>query len=461
MQLQLKTRASVVIGVLLPIVVLVCVIIWRNAAGESKESETTGEEAAAHGAASKAVLDSIELSPRVVKLGGIEVARVTRPTRPRNLELRGSLAFDSNRLVTVSARFPGEVVEVATIDEPVVQSPGNPTPPIKRPLSYTDRVTKGQRLAILRSKDLGEKKSELVDALARLKLDEVTLSRLKTLVESGAGMERSVREAERTVDVGLLAARTAERTLRSWAISEEEINRLKAEAQRVNLRDSGEKRSETDWARVEVIAPMDGRIEEKNITVGDLVDTNAELFKIVDMSVMSVWLHAYEEDLPYLRQLVRPIRIELRLPANPNLGVLEGTIDRIGDIIDPNEHMALLIGSVKNEDGVLQAGQFVSATIHLRNEPNIVEIPATALVDEDSDCYIFVQPDPKVPRFQCRKVLEVRRQHDVVYVRSQLSEDQRQKGLQELHADELVVSRGALELREDLLQQQTAAGSAP
>jgi cobalt-zinc-cadmium efflux system membrane fusion protein len=394
-------------------------------------------------------------------MGGIETARVTRPTRLRTLELRGSLAFDSNRSVNVSARFPGQIMEVATVDEPAVQSPGNPTPVTKRPLSPTDHVTKGQRLAVLWSKDLGEKKSELVDAQARLKLDEITLSRLKTLVESGSIAERSVREAERAVDVGMIAVKKAERTLRSWAISDEEIARVKAEAELVHQRGNGEKRSETDWARVDVVAPMDGRIEEKNVTIGDIVDTNADLFKIVDMSVMSVWLHAYEEDLPYLRQLVRPIRADLRLPANPDLGVLEGTIDRIGDIIDPNEHMAFLVGSVKNEDGVLQAGQFVSATIKIRNEPDIVEIPTTALVDEDNNSYIFVQPDPKVPRFTCRKVFIVRRQHDVVYVRSQLSEDQRRKGLQELHADELVLSRGALELREDLLQQQSAAGSAP
>jgi cobalt-zinc-cadmium efflux system membrane fusion protein len=461
MQLQLKTRTSVVIGVLLPIIALVCVIIWRNAAGESKEAEHTGGKAAAHRGVPKAVLDSIELSPRAVKMGGIETARVTRPTRLRTLELRGSLAFDSNRLVNVSARFPGQIMEVATVDEPAVQSPGNPIPATNRPLSYTDHVTKGQRLAVLWSKNLGETKSELVDAEARLKLDEVTLSRLKTLVESGSIAERSVREAERAVDVGVIAAKKAERTLRSWAISDEEIERIKAEAELVHQRGKGEKRSDADWARVDVIAPMDGTLVEKNITVGDIVDTNAELFKIADLSVMSVWLHAYEEDLMYLRQLVRPIRAEIRLPANPDLGVLEGTIDRIGDIIDPNEHMALLIGSVKNEDGVLQAGQFVSATIQIRNEADVVEIPATALVDEDNDCYIFVQPDPNVPRFQCRKVLEVRRQHDVVYVRSHLTEEQRKKGLQELHTDELVVSRGALELREDLLQQKAAAGSAP
>ena len=460
MRLPMKKRDSVIIGILLPIGALVVAIVWRNAAGESKEAEITASEAATNRAALRTPSDSIELTPRVIKMGGIETARVTPPTRLRKLELRGSLAFDSNRLVTASARFPGQIMEVATVEEPAVQSPGNPGLLTKRPLSYTDHVSKGQRLAVLWSKDLGEKKSELADAQARLKLDEVTLSRLKELVESGSIAERSVREAERAVDVGVIAVRKAERTLRSWAISDEEIDRIKTEAESIHQRRSGEKRSETDWARVDVIAPMDGTIVEKNITVGDIVDTNAELFKIADLSVMTVWLHAYEEDLPHLRRLGLPLRTEIRLPANPDLGVLEGTIDRIGDIIDPNEHMALLIGSVKNADGVLQAGQFVSATVQIWNEPDIVEIPTKALVDEGNDSYVFVQLDPAIPRFKCCKVLVVRRQHDVVYVRSRLSEDQRQKGLQELHADELVESRGALELREDLLQQQAAIGSA-
>ena len=348
-------------------------------------------------------------------------------------------------------------MEIATVNEPAAQSPGSPiTPSSKRQLSYTDHVTKGQRLAVLWSKDLGEKKSELVDAQARLMLDQVTLTRLKSLVETGSIAERSVREAERAVNGGIIAVKKAERTLRSWAISEEEIERIKSEAEFVHQTGSGEKRSDTDWARVDVIAPIDGTVVEKNITMGDIVDTNDELFKVADLSVMSVFLHAYEEDLMYLRRLGLPIRAEIRLPANPDLGVLEATIDRIGDIIDPNEHMALLIGSVKNAGGVLQAGQFVSATIPIWNEPDIVEIPTKALVDEGNDSYVFVQPDPDVLRFECRKVFVVRRHRDVVYLRSHLSEDQRQQGLQELHADDLVVSRGALELREDLLQQQAA-----
>jgi cobalt-zinc-cadmium efflux system membrane fusion protein len=457
---QIKRRFSVMIGILLPIAALVGVIVWRSARGEPEEAAKTPPDATAKRALSQAASGSIELTPRVVKLGGFEIARATQPTRLRKLELRGSLAFDSNRLVNVSTQFPGRVMEIATIEEPAIQSPGKPVAASsKRQLSYTDHVTKGQRLALVWSKDLGEKKSELVDAQARLMLDQVTLNRLKGLVESGSVAERSVRDAERNVNGDVIAVDKAKRTLRSWQISEDEIDRIGAEAEFVHQTGKGEKRIDVDWARVDVVAPIDGTLVEKNVTVGDIVDTNDELFKIADLRSLTVFLHAYEEDLMYLRRLGLPIRAEIRLPANPDLGVLEATIDRIGDIIDPNEHMALLIGSVKNVGGVLQAGQFVSATIPIWNEPDIVEIPTKALVDEGNDSYVFVQPDPQVLRFQCRKVSVIRRHRDVVYLRSHLSADERGQGLQELHADELVVSRGALELREDLLQQQAANAS--
>ena len=54
-------------------------------------------------------------------------------------------------------------------------------------------------------------------------------------------------------------------------------------------------------------------------------------------------------------------------------------------------------------------------------------------------------------RFTSRRVLVLRRRFDVVYVRSRLSDAERQRGLHDLQVGELIVSRGALELKEDLL----------
>src|SRR5262249_46065340 len=102
------------------------------------------------------------------------------------------------------------------------------------PLQAGDVVAKGQLLAVLWSKDLGEKKSELIDALSQLRLDRETHQRLQDLYQKeGAIPPARVDEARRAVEASLVAAGKAERTLRAWRISDEEIAALHAEAKRL------------------------------------------------------------------------------------------------------------------------------------------------------------------------------------------------------------------------------------
>ncbi len=398
----------------------------------------------------------VELTPRTAELARIKTAEVVVSKRPRTLELRGSLAIDPNRLVHVHARFPGQIVQLATVDG------GNGEPHAGgKTLGFMDHVTKGQDLAVLWSKDLGEKKSELVDALARSRLDRQALSRLEELYKRGATPEQSVRAAELQVELDDIAARRAERTLRSWMLTDDEIDVVTAEANRLSKREERKPDLDTNWARLDIVAPIDGTIVEKNVAIGDIVDTNADLFKIADLTVLNVWLHAYEEDLPFLEKLPTPIKTRIRLPSSPELGELDGTIDRIGDIIDPNEHMALLIGSIGNPKGGLRAGQFITASVPIPPDPGIVEIPAKALIDEGSQSYVFMQPDAEQLRYVRRRVSVSRRYFDVVFIRSQLSEEQRSQGFTELHPGERVVSSGISQLEELLQSRQVVTSDTP
>src|SRR5205814_745561 len=60
---------------------------------------------------------------------------------------------------------------------------------------------------------------------------------------------------------------------------------------------------ERDWAKVEIRAPLAGTVLEKNINVGDYVDTSTKLYDIADLTHLTVWANVYEEDLPALRAL--------------------------------------------------------------------------------------------------------------------------------------------------------------
>src|SRR2546421_442752 len=85
--------------------------------------------------------------------------------------LLGTVALDNERLARVHTRFAGEVMAVGTPTGHETTELPDEGSSAERPLQVGDRVRKGQLLAVVWSKDLGEKKSELIDALSKLKFD--------------------------------------------------------------------------------------------------------------------------------------------------------------------------------------------------------------------------------------------------------------------------------------------------
>jgi cobalt-zinc-cadmium efflux system membrane fusion protein len=357
----------------------------------------------------------------------------------------GVLAVDSNRLARVHPRFAGEVVALGTVKALEVTAATPDSSSYGRPLRFGDRVTKDQLLAVVWSKDLGEKKSELVDAVSRLKLDRDVRDRLQEAYRAGAAAERSVREAERNVESDLIAVAKAERTLRAWRLTEAEIAAVREEAERIR-KDKGRTSPDDErWARVEVRSPQDGVILEKNINIGDLVDMTTDLFRVGRLDRLTVWAHIYEEDLALLQKLPRPLTWTVRLPSQPDKSYA-GSLEQIGALIDPNQHTALASGEVDNSAGELRAGQYVTVTVELPPAADEVEVPTSALVEDGRSSVIFVKNDSGELHFARRRVAVVRRCYDIVYLQAN------PKGLPPLRPGEQVVASGTIFLNDALAE---------
>lgn len=395
--------------------------------------------------------ETLRIPADVARTMGFESYAVREAPSPAPLKLEGSLFLDPNRLTHVHTRFGGEVVEIGKVmGNP--DSPDAQTGPVVRPIRFGDRVTKGQLLAVIWSKDLGEKKSELIDALSKLTLDQETAQRLQKLFLEGAVPERSLREMERQVESDLVAVAKAERTLRAWRLKNEDIDEIRAEAQRIH-----DRKGQVDpdikeaWARVEIRAALDGVVVEKNIALGDVVETTLDLFKIADLTRLDVLAHAYEEDVRLLEELPPPQRQwKIYLKSDPQGKPLSGSFDQIGSIIDPNQHTALVMGWVDNRDGRLRVGQFVTARVQLPPSPNEVAVPVSGLIDQGGDTYVLIrQPagaDTKDEKVTRRKVWPTRRYENLVFISSRLTDDQLKTGLSELKPGESVVTSGCVEL---------------
>jgi cobalt-zinc-cadmium efflux system membrane fusion protein len=365
--------------------------------------------------------DSVIVPAEVQASLGLKTGLAASPdkTRPRTLPtFQGKLNYDNSHFARVQSPFAGPVIKLTEITG-VVPSPVSGSEPIKipRPLRPGDKVKKDDVLAVVWSKDLGEKKSEFVDAISKLKTDEETLRNLEVLYQRDAGTsERVVREKERDVKADRVAVERAEATLLAWRIPPDDIKTLRAQADQLGNPDPGAKRTDpATWAKVEIKAPLSGTVLEMNVSSGQVVDTTTDLFRIGDMSSLAVWVHVYEEDLSLIRGLELPRKWEITAAAFPSKK-FTGRMEQIGSSIDSTQQTALVTGIVENPNGELRAGMAVTVSIALAPPEGEIEVPAEAVVEDGRESFVFVRTDPSGDTFVRRPVTVVRRTRDVISV---------------------------------------------
>ncbi len=411
------------------------------------------------------------------KAGKAQVALARKPTRGTALVLPGSTALDPTRLLRIRARFaPAEVVKIGAVRVPPDQWKTGQSE--FRELRSGDRVSRGEVLGVFYSVDVGNKKNDLYDALVQLKLDEEILERAEAA--KGSVPDIYLLNARRNVLGDRNAITRAENTLRAWNIPQDEIDAVRHEAERADLdrikldktrktrkekdeaRDKAKREQLDRWARVELKAPFDATVVERNVARHEVVvDGTTNLFVLARVDLMSVIASAPEDDLPTLHALsYAQRRWTIRTVGAPSDKGIEGPIDEIGLIIDPNQHTAVVKGHIPNPERRLRGGQFVTVTIELPPPPDVVEVPMDAIVDDGKQCVVFVQPDPKKAVYTLRRVLVTHRFDRTAFVRSKLSPAQQKLTAEErehglltpgpLRPGERVILSGVLELKKEV-----------
>ncbi len=401
---------------------------------------------------------NLRLSADVIKSLNIQVAAAHQAPRTEPLVLAGSLFLDSSHLAVVHTRFTGEVVRVEEIPETNPDEEIEHHPAKMRQIRAGDFVKKNDVIAVIWSKEIGEKKSDLVESLSRRNATKATLERLEGL-EKGSVSGQVVHDARRMYESDLIAVERAERTLRSWKETDAEIAEVYAEAERI-VRGESPKNSgvRETWANVEIRSPLDGVVLERNVSIGEIVETGFDMFKIADVNRMGVLANVYEEDIPKLTALSgNQRRWKVRLKAEPESEPIAGAFEVIGHVIDPGQHTAAVVGWITNPDQRFRTGQFITATIEIPGPSDAVLIPNSAVIDQGASATVFVARDATRHEVASRNVTVIRRGRDFALIRR--SPHVNGTLYHALQEGELVVTSGNLELF-GVLQDQPPATAA-
>ena len=255
-------------------------------------------------------------------------------------------------------------------------------------------VKKGQKLADLESADIDQAEADYLKALAdyenarrtsvaEVKLAQATYDRTKMLYEKTITAGKNLQAAEHDLEVanalaessvaGTRAALTAARRhLRILGLKESDVDAL------VNKPDLA--------AVFSLTSPIGGIVVERNATIGATVGTDANLFKIIDLSRVWIDANVFEKDLERVR---RGQEVKVSVPAFPGSS-FSGKVILVSSVVDPETRTVKVRTEVPNPDSKLKPDMFANVEIITDVHRTAISIPQSALLNDGGQMVVFV-----------------------------------------------------------------------
>lgn len=218
-------------------------------------------------------------------------------------------------------------------------------------------VKKGQVLAVIDAPDLDQQlaqaRADLVKAQADEQLAQVTYDRWQVLAKQNIVSQQAKDER-----YGALGARTA-----AVHAAQANVARLEALTSFKNL-----------------TAPFDGIVTARSVDIGDLVDasgrgTSKALFVVSDVHTMRIYVEVPQK---FLGAMKENLKATLQLPGMDE--TYEARLLTTSNSVSEQSRTGLVQLLADNPDGKLWPGAFTMVTFHIPSDPNVLRIPATALI---------------------------------------------------------------------------------
>lgn len=152
--------------------------------------------------------------------------------------------------------------------------------------------------------------------------------------------------------------------------------------------------AQLDVSYTRIVAPIAGVIAKRSIKVGNLVQTNQNLFQVVDLDPLEAVLNVPERDLDTLKP---GQTVQMRVDALGGKS-FAGTIARIAPVVDAASGTFRATCQFRDESGALKPGMFGRIEVAYDQRHDALVVPRTALVEEDGESSVFiVEPAPPKP----------------------------------------------------------------
>ena len=191
-------------------------------------------------------------------------------------------------------------------------------------------------------------------------------------------------------------------------------------------------REHTIKADMPIRAPFSGRIIARNVTRGEVVETDQKLFTVANLTDVWVIGNVPEKDVRFIR---KDQTVNVVLAAYPH-AIFTGTITYVGDVLDPSTRTMRLRVTVPNPERLLKPEMFAIVSVYVMSSPDALSVPLAAVQDGPAGKMVFVQREAGV--FETRSVRLGNEEGDEVRV------------LEGVQAGEQIVTKGSFALKSEI-----------
>ncbi|UCE05072.1 MAG: efflux RND transporter periplasmic adaptor subunit [bacterium] len=310
--------------------------------------------------------EEIEIKPEVMEEVGIEIVAVSRRKFNQIKTYPGKVVARPDGEALVGSLVGGRVVEIH--------------------VGLGDRVLKGSTLCNIESPEIGAAQAAYIRALAQYNLAQKDLDRHQKLFSEKIGSEKTLIEKEALEQSARAELAASERALHSLGFLESEVKNLMS-----NHSTSG---------MLTLKSPIAGTVTDWSIQLGQRVDSEENLFHIVDLSRLWIQIALYEKDLAYIRNN-QSVDI---IPQSLSGVNFQGKIVRIGREVKGETRTIDCYVEVANPDEILIPNLFVTCRVQIGSDgEEVLAVPEDAIIiDQHSDRAVYVEHEPQ--RFVVREV---------------------------------------------------------
>jgi len=307
----------------------------------------------------------ISLSEKEIMDTGIKISQVEKASFMDVLELPAEIRFDENNVAHVHSRIGGAVTKLNASEGDVVQ--------------------KGQRLAVIASRDLAHLKQNYFSTKAKEALAETTLKRERALWDEKITSLSDLQQKEAAFEVAKIERISAENKLIAAGLTRTSVRELDI-------------KKENSSSELIIRAPISGIVVQRNTVLGDTVSATegsaTRMFTIVDKSIVWADIAIYKKDLSNLKT-----GASVRLYTDKNVHLATSEIAMILPVFDEVSRTAKARAIVNNNEQILTPGQFLRAKISTGETKDHLTVKTDSVQTIDGKSVVFIVDDEGfVPR---------------------------------------------------------------